>query len=189
MDRRIIAALFGLALGGGCTHQALIESNERLDERSGISVAVLHEPIEFVESAGLGIGGRNSFAYLGPVEWDRMGEIRYGLWVHLAPGNGRKIADIKTPAAVRVVFDDGAWTLTPLEDAPKLGQEPYQTQVTWGQAGYFALDVDSLKRLAGNRIVSMDFLAEDGAAAHFEPGSDTRATFAQYLKANHITAD
>ena len=178
-----------LGLSGGCAHQAAIESNELLDERTGISVAALHEPIEFVQDEGLAPGKRASFAYLGPVEWDRMGDIRYGLWVHVAPGNDKPVADIHGNSAVRVVLEDGPWDLTALLDPPKLGREPYQLQVTWGQAAYFQLDADSLKRLAAKRILSLDFLGTDGSVVHFTTTLDTRASLSEYARARHVTAD
>jgi hypothetical protein len=194
--RNLLAGMV-LAVGCGCVlgcmlggvHQSAIHANESLDERSGISVAALREPVELVQSEGLVVGKRPSFAYLGPVEWDRMGEVRYGLWLHVAPGSDKPVADIHGPSAARVVLADGPWMLAPLADPPALGTPPYQTQVTWGQAGYFQLDVALLKRLAANRILSLDLLGVDGSVVHFTTSADTRPTFAAYLESLQVTAD
>ena len=44
---------------------------------------------------------RISFAYLGPVEWDNMGDVRYGLWVHLVPGNDWRFETFERPVRSR----------------------------------------------------------------------------------------
>jgi hypothetical protein len=189
MKPRILLTAWILGSTCACMHESAIHSNEILDERSGISVAALHEPIEFVQSEGIAVGKRASFAYLGPVEWDRMGDVRYGLWLHVAPGNDKPVADIHTDSAVRVMLEDGPWTLTTLADPPQLGAEPYRTQVSWGQVAYFQLDAEMLKRLAANRIVSLDLLGADGSVVHFTTPLDTRPTLAAYAQSRHITDD
>src|ERR1700675_2240332 len=73
---------------------------EFLDEATAMTVGSLKEPIELVPDVQTGaaarlIGKHISFAYLGPVEWDRSGEFEYGLWVHIAPGSGQQMADIR----------------------------------------------------------------------------------------------
>jgi hypothetical protein len=187
ISRPLIFAVV-LAAAGGCAHDASIGSGEQVDDRSGISVGALREPIEFVESEGASIGRRSSFAYLGPVEWDRMGEIRYALWIHVAPGNDKQVADIRGASAVRLVLEDGPWDLAPLADPPALGREPYPLQVTWGQAAYFAADADGLRRLAAQRIVALDLLGVDGTPVHFKTALDTRPTMAGYVQDRGIAA-
>ena len=57
---------------------------EFLDERTGVTVATLAAPLELVQSGRLPRGKRANFVYVGPVEWDRMGDISYALWIHVA---------------------------------------------------------------------------------------------------------
>ena len=107
----------------GCAGQSSIKSTEVVDERTGVTVGALQEPIEFVETVQNAVQGndrRTSFAYLGPVEWDKSGEITYGLWVHIAPGNDRQVGDIRLRGAVTLILDDGPAVLTPM-DAPNVG--------------------------------------------------------------------
>ena len=82
-----------------CGTPSAIKPVEYLDDRTAMTVGSLKEPIELVPSIRPGglhvitdLGKRLSFAYLGPVEWDRSGSIVYGLWVHIAPGTDRPIA-------------------------------------------------------------------------------------------------
>ena len=125
---------------------------ERLDALRGTTVATLPKPIEFVQSDALAIGKRASFAYFGPVEWNRMGEIRYSVWLNVAPGNGRQIADFRTGSAVRILLDDGTLRL-PQQQAPPLASPPYPPVVSWGQTAYFHITPQDLKRLGASRTL------------------------------------
>src|SRR5437764_13482197 len=91
---------------------------EALDERTGATVGALQDPLEFVETpqnASLVGVKRTSFAYLGPIEWDRSGELSYALWLHVAPGNDKPVGDIRSDGSVRIDLDDGSVVLTPVE--------------------------------------------------------------------------
>jgi len=110
-----------LVLLSACASQPSTKSVEYMDDRTAMTVGLLKEPIELVPSLGqsgglhvLGslVGKKISFAYLGPVEWDRSGAIVYGLWIHIAPGNDRPIADIRSPTALTLVLDGGTRVLT-----------------------------------------------------------------------------
>src|SRR5277367_2808213 len=100
-----------LGLMAGCASSPSTKPVEYLDDRTAMTVGALKEPIELVPSLPrVGVfqfGKRPSFAYLGPIEWDRSGSLVYGLWVHIAPRNERPMADIRSPAAHTQVLDDG----------------------------------------------------------------------------------
>jgi hypothetical protein len=134
------------------------------------------------------LGKRLSFAYLGPVEWDRSGSIVYGLWVHIAPGTDRAIADIRSNAALTIVLDNGTRVLTPI-DAPQLGRGAYQPVASWGQTAYFELTVEMLKQMAGSEKLELNVRAADESIVSFVASGDTRATLTDYLHARGITDD
>ena len=117
-----------------------------------------------------------------------MGTITYGLWVHIAPGNSREATDIRGPSAIELVLDDGPVTLSPIE-APKLGRDPYQRVVSWGQTAYFDLTPAALKRMAGSKKLELDVGAADGSTSSFNPSRDTRAALTQYIQSRGITDD
>lgn len=188
MSVRLLSIGLGLGLLCACASQPSGKQMEQLDERTGVTVAALPEPIEFVASKPTEIGKRASFAYLGPIEWNRMGDIQSGLWVHLAPGNNQQFADIRAIASVTLMLDDGEIVLVPF-DAPKLGREPYSPVVSWGQTGYFKFSPDDLKRWAGSAKPTLQFRGPDGSAIEFEPSHDSRATLTAYLQSRHITGD
>lgn len=180
-----------IGLFGGCTTQPAAKSAEVLDEATGMTVASLKEPIELlpgVQNATFARGKRPTFAYLGPIEWDNMGTITYGLWVHIAPGNDRQAADIHQPSAVTLNLDDGPLELAPM-DAPKLGRDPYHPLVSWGQTAYFDLPVQALRRMAASTKLVLAARATDGSVIDFSPTHDTRAVLTRYVHGRGITVD
>ena len=186
-----VAIIVATVLSGcmaGCASPP-IKPAETLDARTGVTVGALQEPIEFVQSAqnaGLANARRASFAYAGPIEWDRMGEITYGLWIHVAPGNDAQIANITTKGAVSVELDDGTLGLT-LIDAPGAGQGPYKPLVAWGQTAYFELSSETLKRIAASRKMLLSFKSLTlSDTVHFLPSHETSATLSEFVRTRGI---
>ena len=186
-----IKAAVAAGLLAGCAGGSSIKPAEVLDQRTGITVGALQDPIELVENAqnaALAGGKRTSFAYLGPLEWDRSGEITYGLWLHVAPGNDRQVSDIRSAGSVRLNLDDGSVVLTPI-DASVAPVGPYRPIAAWGQTAYFQLDAAVLKRMAASRKLDLNFRAADESLIEFTPSHDTRATLTQFLQARGINGD
>jgi hypothetical protein len=185
-----IHAFLAAGLLMGCAGGPAIKPAEVLDERTGMTVGALQKPIEFVENASASPAGgkRASFAYLGPVEWDRSGEITYGLWLHVAPGNDRQIGDIRAAGSVQLLLAGGSVVLSLIEDSVA-GLGPYQPVAAWGQTAYFALDAGMLKRMAASDRLQLSFRAADGSSLEFLPSQDTRTTLTQFLHARGVTAD
>jgi hypothetical protein len=122
-----------------------------------------------------------SFAYLGPVEWDNMGAISYGLWVHLAPATDWQFDDIKAPGTVVLALDDGARPLKLLQP-PAATSGPYRPVASWGQTAYFELDLDTLKRMASSGHIELVFKAS-GTPVHFAAAPDAHDTLTRFLHA------
>jgi hypothetical protein len=170
---------------------------EYLDERTAMTIGSLKEPIELVsslhQSGGLHVlgslvGRKLSFAYLGPVEWNRSGAIVYGLWIHIAPGDDRPIADIRSPTALTLILDGGARVLDPI-DAPQLGRGAYQAVASWGQTAYFELTVPMLRQMAASEKLELNVRAADGSIVSFVASGDTREPLTAYLHSRGITDD
>jgi hypothetical protein len=192
MRARSVPVVLLLASVAGCASQSSTKPVEYLDPQTAMTVGSLKQPIELVpsvRSAGIVIfGKRTSFAYLGPVEWDRSGSYAYGLWIHVAPGNDRSMADIRAPASLTLVLDGGPQVLQPI-DAPPLGQGAYQPVASWGQTAYFELNVQMLKLMAASEKLQLDVRAADGSIVSFVPSADTRPALSDYLRARGITDD
>jgi hypothetical protein len=183
-----------LALLGACAAESS-KPVEYLDDRTAMTVGALKEPLEFVpvlHQEGMHVlgklGKRLSFAYLGPIEWDRSGTLAYGLWVHVAPSAEHALGDIRAPAAITLTLDDSTLTLVPI-DAPQLGKSAYEPAASWGQTGYYNLDVEMLKQIAASQKIEMRVATPDAGNIAFTPTGDTRTMLAEFLKARGITGD
>ena len=185
-----IQAAIVAGLLAGCGGQSTIKPAEILDQRTGMTVGALQEPIELVETTNLSMAGgkRASFAFLGPIEWDKSGDLSYGLWVHVAPGNDRQVGDIHARGTVTLILDGGPLVLSPI-DAPTAGSGPYQPIASWGQTAYFNLDVALLKRMAASQKFALDFRAADQSVVEFLPSHETHTTLTQFAHARGITGD
>jgi hypothetical protein len=184
-----------LVLLSACASQSSIKPVEYLDDRTAMTIGSLKEPIELVPSVRQGglrvissLRKKISFAYLGPVEWDRSGAIVYGLWIHVAPGNDRPIADIRSATALTLILDGGTRVLTPI-DAPQVGRGAYQPVASWGQTAYFELTVEMLKQMAASEKLELNVRTTDDSIVNFIPTGDTRGTLTAYLHARGITDD
>jgi hypothetical protein len=177
-----------LAVLAACAATGASQPVERLDEDTGITVAALRRPIEFVEVGVLSLNKHASFAYLGPVEWDRMGAITYGLWLHVAPGNDRPVAEIGASGAVGLVLDDQTIVLQ-ASSAPKLGHEPYAPEVPWGQTGFFGVTVPQLRELARGKDLKLRLRGADGTPVDFMATAPAAADFAAFVQSRGITGD
>ncbi len=191
MRLAMIFAWGALGLVAGCAGGA-IKPTDTLDETTGMTVGALQEPIEFVQSAQHAVvlaSKRASFAYLGPIEWDRMGEISYGLWVHVAPGNDVQVGNLQSPGVVTLELDEGPLVLTPTQP-PAEGSGPYKPVASWGQTAYFELTMDMLKRIAASKKLVLDFKSVDrGGKVAFLPSHDLSDTLTEFVRTRGITAD
>lgn len=186
MRVRLVQCVLAAGLLAGCAGQSSIKPAEVLDESTGVTVGALQAPMEFVENAGH-VGERASFAYLGPLEWDRSGDLSYGLWIHIAPGNDKQAADIHAPGAVTLVLDDGQLVLSPMESIGSGG--PYKPVASWGQTGYYRSDAAALKRMANSDKLLLRFGGTDGSFVEFMPTRETRTTLAKFARARGIIGD
>jgi hypothetical protein len=188
----MLSAFFCLCgLAAGCASPSATKPVELLDQRTGMTVAALEQPIELVpgvQTPAIVSRQRSSFAYLGPVEWNRSGALSYGLWVHIAPGIDPQPGDIHAAGALTLKLEGASMDLQPIE-APRLGREPYREVVPWGQTAYYALSVEELRRMAASPALELEVRATDGSIMSFAPTQNVSAVLARYVRDRGITGD
>jgi hypothetical protein len=180
------SAIFFLLLAG-CAAQARLGSVDVFDESTGMTAGALPAPIAFMET-GMFEDLANpapkqaSMAYLGPVEWDRSGEIKYMLWVQVAPGvGGHRLDDLRTPGSVNLRLDDGSMHLS-AADLAKVTSHPYQSREPVGQAAYFAVDAAMLKRMADSQKIVLTLRAADLSEVDFVPTHESRDALQLFIR-------
>jgi hypothetical protein len=117
-----------------------------------------------------------------------MGDISYGLWIQVAPGNVSQNADFQAAGTLTLMLDDGPVVLSPAP-GPGAGAGPYKPVVAWGPTGYFELDLPLLKRMAASQTVALAVRFADDSTMQFVATHPTRTTLAQFVRSRGITDD
>jgi hypothetical protein len=181
-----------VCLLSGCASQTSVKSVEMLDERTGMTMGALLQPMAFIETGIYDLlvpDKQPSIVYVGPVEWDRSGDFTYLLWVQVAPGvGGHGLDDIRARGAVNLKLDDGPVTLSALE-LPVVASSPYRPMAPVGQTAYFSIDVALLKRMAASQRLAVNIRAGDLTMIDFIPTQQTRATLKKFMIERGISYD
>jgi hypothetical protein len=181
-----------VSLSAGCASQSPVKSVEMLDERTGMTMGALLQPMAFIETGIYDLlvpDKQPSIVYIGPVEWDRSGDFTYLLWFQVAPGvGGHRLDDIRTRGAVNLKLDDGPVALSALE-LPVAASSPYRPMAPVGQTAYFSIDVALLKRMAASQRLALNLRAGDLTTVNFIPTQETRAALKQFLLDRGIAND
>jgi hypothetical protein len=169
---------------GGCVDESSVKSVEMLDQRTGMTIAGMPQPMAFVESGLYDLlvpEKQPTVFYLGPVEWDRTGYFSYLLWVQIAPGvGGHRFDDIRAPGMIEMQLDDGPVTLTSYP-APVTADSPYLPIEPVGQTAYFSADVALLKRMAASQKITLRVRAADLSIVVFTARQETQAMMQQFM--------
>jgi hypothetical protein len=182
---RRLGAIIVLLLAG-CATQNAPPTVDILDETTGMTAGALPVPLAFMETGifedvANPVSTQASIAYIGPVEWDRSGQVQYMLWVQIAPGvGGHRLDDISAPGAVNLRLDDGTMPLSAVL-VSKVTTHPYQPREPVGQAAYFALDAAMLKRMADSQKLVLHFRAADLSEVDFMPMHEPRDALQQFV--------
>jgi hypothetical protein len=182
-----LGAIIIVVLLAGCATENAVPTVDILDETTGMTAGALPSPLEFmetgiVEDVANPAPTQASMAYVGPVEWDRSGQVQYMLWVQIAPGvGGHRLDDISSPGAVNLRLDDGPMPLSAVV-VSKVTTHPYQAREPVGQAAYFALDAAMLKRMADSQTFVLDLRAADLSEVNFKPMHEPRDALQQFVR-------
>ncbi|MFW2405545.1 MAG: hypothetical protein ACN4GT_12320 [Gammaproteobacteria bacterium] len=180
-----VAPATALLLTACATTSDPLESN--LDKRSGLTVANLQQVIVLAHPVPGRTTAARDYAYLGPIEINRMGQREHYLWVGMASTLDRKFfSDGRpTPTTLQLLLDGSPMTLplTAWDDdmttAPYTVSAPVQAQLR------ARVSLDQLEHIAKADSVEVRFVARPTASDRYELwGGDWSelATFAEAVK-------
>ena len=141
----------------------------RLD-RNGLTVVTLDEPIVLARPVRQLAAAARDYAYLGPVEINRMGNRDYYLWVGLASTIDRQLIGV-SPAQVQelAVLVDGRPMLLPLVNwATDLEQSPYDTAVPLYATFAAHASLDQIRRIATAKSVEVHLVSASGMTRRYQ---------------------
>ncbi len=158
-----LAALTTLAALVGCADLPESLADQQLDRGTGTTLFRLVRPIELVATTRRAENA-DPFAFVGPLETDRMGARAYFIWI-ASPGD--------TPLAAEppALYCDGApVTLRANGAAPPaaISDRPYDLPAPWSSEAYFEVDPDTLRALGRCSRLAVDVRYQAAGDVRFE---------------------
>ena len=150
------------------------EVRQRLDENTGVTVTHMAQPLEFYSSRPEQGLQATSFAYLGPLEVNRMGSRSTYLWVSVLPGadvQSRDPGTLGAPQQLRVIADNEAFDLSVTATGSReidMGSRAYRRPASWANEAYLSVSPAQLARLADAGSLFLEIRAADGSVRRYE---------------------
>jgi hypothetical protein len=158
-----------VTLAAGCTPLGSGSVREQLDERTGVTVTSISAPLQFYSpqpERGLQAA---SFAYLGPIEINRMGQRRSYLWLSVLPGEderSRQAGGADSIPRLRIAAGDITLEPSPVSADRSLlglGHRVYERPADWVGEAYYAVTDMQLAQLAAadSLVLDIDITADE----------------------------
>ncbi len=163
----IVTAALAAASMSGCAANS--KATSRLD-RNGLTVVTLDEPIVLARPVRQLAAAARDYAYLGPVEINRMGNRDYFLWVGLASTIDRELIGV-SPAQVQelAVLIDGSPMLLPLVYwSTDLEQSPYETAAPLYATFAAHASLDQIRRISSAESVEVHLVSASGTTRRYQ---------------------
>lgn len=176
---KIFAAII-LALGlTACASKQVLQS--RLDEATGLTIVTLPEPLVLARPTRYSAAARD-YAYLGPVEINRMGEHEHFLWIGLASTLDRdRIAEAPPEASTLALVIDGLPMLLPLSEwNPDLEVPPYAGNAPVYLTLAARASADQIRRVAAADSISVNIVTKSGKTLSYKVWSGERPTWSAF---------
>ena len=144
----LVLALSTLSISGCASQQQGL--SERLDERTGVTTTALDSPITLVRQApDLAVGSRD-YAFVGPVEVNRMGKRSYYLWIGLASTVDRaRTREVPPrPVSLSMIVDGVPLVIELEEERGDQGAQRYRTPLPVYGVYRAPVSLDIVKLLA-----------------------------------------
>jgi len=140
------------------------------DPETALNYAAMHEPLVVARSVNrVTVAGRD-YAYLGPIDINRMGRRDYYLWIGMASTVDRALLDEDRPQAATLVIEvDGVPMDFPLAPwNPGLDALPYPASTPVYETFVARASLDQIDRIASAASVKVLFALDDGTASSYE---------------------
>ena len=182
-----IACATMVALLTACAAAPDNEVREQLDERTGVTVTRMKEALQFYSPIPeLGLQATR-FAYLGPLEVNRMGARTTYLWLSVLPGSnseGQEEAVVRAPAKLALVVDGERFEpeiAATSADQIDLGKRAYSRPADWAHEGYWSTSPELLARLGTASSLTLEIDSGDGQLRRYEPWKADLATLKEFV--------
>jgi len=147
----------------GCTSSEPLQS--RLDESTGLTIVTIDTPVVLARPTRLAVAARD-YAYLGPVEINRMGDRTHYLWIGLASTLDRARVSAQPPQVTTLVLIvDGSPMTLPLANWDiDLEVPPYTGNTPINDSLAARATVDQIERIARADTVVVYLITKSGTS-------------------------
>jgi hypothetical protein len=177
-----------IALLAACAAAPDNEVREQLDERTGVTVTRMKDALQFYSPLPeLGLQATR-FAYLGPLEVNRMGTRTTYLWLSVLPGSDSRApepAGLEKPIRLLLIVDkEERFELQIAASSAgqiDLGSRAYPRPADWAREGYWSASPELLARLATAGSLLLEIDSGDGELRRYEPWKADLNTLKQFV--------
>ncbi|MBT8079897.1 MAG: hypothetical protein KJO31_15065 [Gammaproteobacteria bacterium] len=164
----------------GCV--SVPEAESRLDS-SGLTIVALADAIVLARPVRTLAAAARDYAYVGPVEINRMGRREYLLWIGLASTVDREMLGVQLPDATGLVLivDGEPMALSLAAWNTRLDHPPYDATAPIYAVVAATTSLDQIARIAAADSVELHLIAEDNVTAHYRPWQGTWASWSAFL--------
>ncbi len=153
----------------------------RLDS-SGLTVVTHDDPIMVARLARKLAAGARDYAYIGPVEINRMGQRDYYFWVGLASTVDRVAVGLAptNATALALVVDEEPMIMPLSEWDTRLDVPPYQSTVPIYEMLMAQTSLDQIHRIAKATSIEIHIIADAESAVQYRTWQGTWSTWSAF---------
>ena len=171
---------------GGCVIPQRDAAREVLDPDTGATVTAMGTALEFYSPRpDLGLQAA-SFAQLGAMETNRMGERRLLLWLSVLPGGAAAQQDqAEIPKSLTIVSGTAEHRPALVASAARdigLSRTPFKRPGDWAHDAYFDVDLDQLREFVTADPLALVITSADGSVQRYELWKPERGSLAQFIE-------
>ena len=173
-------------LAAACVMPQPHEAREVLDEKTGTTVVAMGSALEFYASRPeVGLQAA-SFAHLGAMEVNRMGERRLLLWLSVLAGTAatpQNAAEI--PTGLTIVAGSNEFQPAFVSNSPQeigLSRTPFKRPADWASDAYFDVAVEQLREVQAAEPLALVVAFGEGRSQRYELWKPERESVARFLE-------
>jgi len=177
----IVRTAICVVLLTGCATQS--SSVSRLDS-SGLTVVTLTDAIVLARPVRTLAAGARDYAYVGPIEINRMGDRQHFLWIALASTVDRELAGLDPQHAVELVLvvDESPMVLPLVEWDTTLDHPPYNSTTPIYATLAAHTSLDQIRRIASASAVELHLVVAAGNTARYQSWQGEWTAFSEFAR-------
>ena len=179
---RALSALVNVSIATlviACSAEPVTTS--RLDS-SGLTVVTHDDVVLVARLASKLAAGAHDFAYIGPVEINRMGHRDYYFWIGLASTVDRDLIGVAAEknVALALIVDDEPMILPLVEWDTRLDVPPYASSLPIHETLVAPTSLDQIHRIAEAASIEIHLIADAENAVRYQAWHGTWSTWTEF---------